>query len=216
MSLQNLWLGLVNFLPNFIFAILVFIIGWVIASVVGKAFTQVINALKLDKFFTSIGADEMFAKAGIRFTAGGFVGWLIKWLIIIAFLMASLEILNLTQVSDFLGKAVLGYLPQVIIAAFILILATVVSDVASRFVEAGARTAGVRSASMVGAVVKYAIWTFAFIIVLSQLGIAPEFMQILFTGIIATIAIAGGLAFGLGGRDAAARAIEKIRNDMSR
>jgi len=67
---------------------------------------------------------------------------------------------------------------------------------------------------MVGTISYYAIWIFALIIALSTLGIAPQFMQILFTGIVAMLAIAGGLSFGLGGRDAAQKAIENVSQDM--
>lgn len=74
---------------------------------------------------------------------------------------------------------------------------------------------GVRSAKMAGSVAKWAIWIFAIIIALSELGIAPAFMQILFTGIVAMLAIAGGLAFGLGGKEAASRAIDRAKNALS-
>ena len=82
-------------------------------------------------------------------------------------------------------------------------------------VEGSAKAMGVRSARMAGSVAKWAIWIFAVIIVLSELGIAPAFMQILFTGIVAMLAIAGGLAFGLGGKEAAAKVIEKAKNAVS-
>lgn len=215
LSLQNLWFGLMSFLPSFIFAVIIFILGWVVASVVGRAFEQVFTALKLDKLFASVGANEVFAKAGMRLNVGGFIGWIVKWFIVIAFLMASLEILELTQVTSFLNDVVLGYLPQVLVAALVLLVATVVSDVAGRLVTAGAQASSVRSAKMIGSIVRYAIWTFAFIIALSELGIAPQFMQILFTGIIAMLAVAGGIAFGLGGKEAAAKMISNISNDIS-
>jgi len=85
-----------------------------------------------------------------------------------------------------------------------------------KLVRASAQAANVRSANMLGSITLYAIWIFAFIIALSELGIATAFMQILFTGFIAALAIALGLAFGLGGKDAASRAIEKVSNDMKK
>ena len=72
-----------------------------------------------------------------------------------------------------------------------------------------------RSANMLGGITKYAIWVFAFIIALGQLGVAAAYMQILFTGIIAMLALAGALAFGLGAKDAASRLISKIGEDVS-
>lgn len=214
-SLQSLWMGVVAFLPNLIVAIIVFIIGWVVGSVVGKAISQVISALKVDKLFQSAGADEVLARAGMKLSVGGFIGGLVKWFIVVVFLMTSLEVIGLTQVNDFLREVVLSYLPQVIIAALILVLATVIADVMKKVVSGTAKANNVRSANFLGSIVYYAIWIFALIIALYQLGIAAQFMQILFTGIVAMLAIAGGLAFGLGGRDAAAKSIEKIREDMS-
>jgi small-conductance mechanosensitive channel len=83
-----------------------------------------------------------------------------------------------------------------------------------KLVQASVQASGSRSAVMVGSVVKYAIWIFAFIIVLSELGIAAAFMQILFTGLVAALSIALGLAFGLGGKEAASRAVDKFSNNM--
>ncbi len=212
-SLQNLWWGFVSFVPNLIVAVVIFIIGWVIASVIGRVIDQAITALKIDSLFKSAGADKMFEKAGFHFSVGGFLGGLVKWFVIVVFLMTALEIVGLTQVNSFLREVVLSYLPQVVIASLVLIVATVISDAMRKIVEGSARAANVHSAKLLGTIVKYAIWIFALIIALSELGIASQFMQILFTGIIAMLAIAGGLAFGLGGKDAAAKCIEKVRSE---
>lgn len=213
-SLQSVWLGFINFVPNLIVAIVVFVIGWVLGSVVGRAIAQVVSALKIDKLFQSAGAEEVLNRAGMKLNVGGFIGWLVKWFIIIVFLMTSLEVLGLEQVNAFLREVVLAYLPQVIIAALILILATVVADFIRKVVSGAAKAAEVRGSNMVGTISYYAIWIFALIIALSTLGIAPQFMQILFTGIVAMLAIAGGLAFGLGGRDAAQKTIENVSENM--
>ncbi len=214
-SLQGLWYGFVNFVPNLIIAIIVFIIGWVVGSVVEKALANVIGALKLDRLFQSAGVSDILAKADMKLSVGGFIGGIVKWFIVIVFLMTSLEVIGLTQVNEFLREVVLRYLPQVIIAALVLVLATVISDAMRRIITGGAKAANVRSANMLGTIAHYAIWTFALIIALSQLGVAPQFMQILFTGIIAMLAIAGGLAFGLGGKEAASKAIDRVKDQMS-
>jgi hypothetical protein len=213
-SLQGLWLGFISFVPNLIIAIIIFIIGWVIANVVDKAIRQVIGALKVDNLFKGASMDAMMSRMGMKVSVGGFIGTIVKWFIIVVFLMTSLEILKLTQVNQFLREVVLGYLPQVIIAALVLIVATVVAETMRKVVTGSAKAANVHSARMLGTIVYYAIWIFALIIALSQLGVAPQFMQILFTGIIAMLAIAGGLSFGLGGKEAAGRAIEHLRGEM--
>lgn len=214
-SLLSLWYGFINFVPNLLGAIILFIIGWIVARIIGKAIAQVITAIKLDKLFESAGMQKFMDRAGLKITIGGFIGGVIKWFIIIVFLMASLQIIGLTQVNDFLSGAVLYYLPKVIIAALVLVIAAFISDAMEKVVSASAKAANVTQANMLGTVTRYAIWGFAFIIALSELGIATSFMQILFTGLIAALAIALGLSFGLGGKEAAARAIEKISKDIS-
>lgn len=214
-SLQGLWIGFVGFVPKLIFALVIFIIGWAIGVVVARALAQVINALKVNKLFESIGAKDMLDRAGFKLDIGKFIGEVAKWFIVLVFLMASLDILGLDQVNLFLREVVLGYLPRVFIAAILLVIATLVSDGIKRFVEGSAKAMGVRSARMAGSIAKWAIWIFVIIIVLSELGIAPAFMQILFTGIVAMLALAGGLAFGLGGKDAASKVVERMKDSVS-
>lgn len=214
-SLLDLWYGFINFVPGLLLAIILFIVGWVVGTIVGKAVAQVISALKVDSLFESAGAEEMFNRMGMKLNIGKFFGLVVKWFIIIVFLMASLQIVGLTQVNDFLRTAVLFYLPKVIIAAIVLIIATIIADAMQKLVVASSKAANISSSNMLGAITKYAIWGFALIIALSEIGIATYFMQVLFMGLIVMLALAGGLAFGLGGKDAAAKAIENISRDIS-
>ncbi len=214
-SLIGLWYGFISFVPGLLGAIILFIVGWLVGSIIGKAVTQLVAVLKVDSLFESAGANVFMSRAGLKINASRFIGGLVRWFIIVVFLMASLQIIGLTQVNDFLREAVLYYLPKVVIASLVLIIATVLADAMKKLVRASAQAANIRSANMLGSITLYAIWGFAFIIALSELGIASAFMQILFTGFIAALAIALGLSFGLGGKEAAARAIDKISSDMS-
>jgi hypothetical protein len=214
-SLVGLWYGFINFVPGLIGAIILFLVGWLVGSVVGKLITQLVAALKVDKLFDNAGASDFMTRAGLKLNVSGFIGGVVKWFVIIVFLMAALQIVGLTQVNDFLREAVLYYLPKVIIAALVLVIATILADAMKKVVHASAQAANIRSAKMLGSITLYAIWGFALIIALSELGIATAFMQILFTGFIAALAIALGLSFGLGGKEAAARVIENVQEDMS-
>ncbi|MDE2399389.1 MAG: hypothetical protein KGL67_00010 [Patescibacteria group bacterium] len=215
-SLQSLWWGLVQFAPRFIIAVVFFIIGWVLGSLIAKALEQVFTALKIDSLFRSIGANELFKKAGMTLNTGYFVGQVVKWFVIVVFLLPSLNLVGLNDISSFLQYSVLGFLPRVIVAAFILIIATVLSEFLSKTIVASAKSMNLTSANMLGAVAKYIIWIFAFIIALGQLGVAEYYMSVLFTGVIAMLALGGALAFGLGGKDAATRFIAKLGEEMSR
>jgi len=215
-SLQNLWWGLVQFAPKFIIAIVFFIVGWILGSLIAKALEQVFAALKIDSLFKSIGADDFFRKAGMTLNTGYFVGQVVKWFVIVVFLLPSLNLVGLNDISSFLQYSVLGFLPRVIVAAFILVIATVLSEALSKTVVASAKSMNLTSANMLGAVSKYVIWVFAFIIALGQLGVAEYYMSVLFTGVIAMLALGGALAFGLGGKDHASRFISKLAEEMSR
>ncbi len=212
-SLQELWWGFVQFAPKLVVAVALFIIGWVLGSLVAKAFMQVFAALKIDKLFQSVGADELFRKAGMTLNTGYFVGQLMKWFVIIVFLLPSLSLVGLGDIKDFLQNDVLAYIPRVIVAIFVLIIASVVSQALSQFIASGSRAMNVHAANMLATVAKYAVWVFAFIIALGQLGVADYYMSVLFTGIIAMLSLGGALAFGLGGKDAAARFIAKVQEE---
>ena len=214
-SLQELWWGFIQFAPKLVIAIVLFAIGWILGSVIAKALEQVFSALKIDSLLKPIGIDSFFRKAGMGLNSGYFVGQVVKWFVIIVFLIPSLDLVGLNSIKDFLQYDVLGFLPRVVVAALILIIATVVSEGLSKTAVAMAKSMNLSSANMLGAVAKYAVWVFAFIIALGQLGVADYYMSVLFTGIIAMLSLGGALAFGLGGKDAAARFISKVGEEVS-
>ena len=204
-SLRDLWWGFVQFTPKLIIAIVFFIVGWALGTIISKALEQVFGALKVDKLFASIGADDFFRKAGMTLDTGYFVGQVAKWFVVVVFLLPSLNLVGLDYIASFLKDDVLSFLSRVVVAALILIIATIVSGGLSSAVKASARSMNLASANMLGAVAKYAVWVFAFIIALGQLGVADYYMSVLFAGIIAMLSLGGALAFGLGGKDAASR-----------
>jgi len=214
-SFQGLWLGVVAFVPNIIVAVIIFIIGWVLGSLIGKVIAQVISAVKVDRALESAGAKELLSKAGFKLDAGAFVGGLIKWFVIIASLVAVFDVLGLYQVNIFLQTVVLAYLPNVIVAALIILVAAVIADAMQKVVVGSAKAAEMRHAYFLGGMTRWAIWIFAIIVALDHLGIAAFYMQTIFVGVIVMLSLAGGLAFGLGGKDAADRAIEKMRKEIS-
>jgi uncharacterized membrane protein len=214
-SLQNLWWGVVQFTPKLIVAIVFFIVGWVLGNLVAKALEQVFSALKIDKIFASIGADSFFRKAGMTLDTGYFIGQVAKWFVVIVFLLPSLNLVGLDYIASFLKDDVLGFLPRVIVAALILIIATIVSEALSKAVSASAKTMNLTSANMLGTIAKYAVWIFAFIIALGQLGVAEYYMSVLFTVIVGMLGLGGALAFGLGGKEAAAKFLAKLGEEVS-
>ena len=213
-SFYSLLSGVVNFIPNFLFAVVVFLIGWFIGVWLEMIIEQIVKAVKVDHALRAAGVGGVVERAGYNLNSGRFLGVLVKWFVIVVFLIASLQILNLGEVTFFLQQIVLSFLPQVIVAVLILLVAAVVAEAAHGVVAGTARAAGIRSAGFAGTVAKWAIWVFAIIVALSQLGIASAYFQTLFTGIVVALSLAFGLAFGLGGQDTASRFLERTREDM--
>ena len=213
-SLNTIWNSFIGFLPTLLAALIVFIVGWLIAIFLGKVANRIVKGIKLDLLLTKLGFGTALAKAKIELDSGKFFEELVKWFLIIAFLMAAVDILGLNQVTLFL-KSILYYLPNVFVAAIVLLVAVIVANFIKRVVKAGVDTAGLKSSSAISSIARWAILIFGFIIALTQLGIAPALIQTIVIGLIAMLALAGGLAFGLGGKDQAAKLIDKIRQDLS-
>ena len=131
------------------------------------------------------------------------------------FLVATLDVLGLQQVNIFLQDVVLTFIPQVIVAALILLVAAVVADAVQKLVVGAAKAAQVQVAHFLGGLARWSIWIFALLIALSQLGIADFFAQTLFTGVVIALSLAIGLAFGFGGQETATRFLDKLRKDIS-
>lgn len=214
-SFQELSNGLVTFIPSLIVAVVIFLLGWLVGAGLGRIVAQLIGSLKVDNALRSAGLEEVATRAGFTLDSGKFLGGLVKWFVIVVFLVAALDILELNQVNIFLREIVLTYLPQVIVAVLILLMGAVIAEVMQNVVVGAVRAAHLQSARLLGNVTKWSIWLFAIFAALSQLSVAAVFVQTLFTGIVIALSLAIGLSFGLGGADAAARYIEKVREDIS-
>ncbi len=215
LSYQSLWSGIVSFVPNLVVALIILILGWLVGALFGRAIWQVFRSLKVDEALRRAGFEGFLRRGGINLDSGAFIGGLVKWFIIVVFLMAAFSVLGLTDVNTFLRDVVLNYIPHVIIASLVLLVAGVIGDVVERLVVTAGKTAQVRSSHFAGSVAKWAVWIFAILVALSQLDIAAIFSQTLFTGVVIAVSLALGLSFGLGGQEAAARFIEKLRGEMS-
>jgi uncharacterized membrane protein len=212
-SVQQVAGGVADLLPKMIAALLFIVLGWVFGAAVGRVVAQLVDAIKADEWLQKAGVDKFLERAGYKLNSAAFLGWLVKLFFIVIFLLAAFEILGLSQVNVFLTQ-VLAYIPQVIVAAVIFFVASFASDLLGGMVSGATKAVGSRVANFLGSITRAAIWMFAIIIALSQLGIAPQYMYTLFAGFVAMLALAGGLAFGLGGKEAAGELIREIRTEI--
>ncbi|HEX5774710.1 MAG TPA: hypothetical protein VFY28_01975, partial [Candidatus Paceibacterota bacterium] len=182
-SFQNLFYGVVAFIPNLLVAVIIFVIGWLVGAGIGRLIAQVISSLRVDQALRAAGVERVLDRAGFTLNSGAFVGLLVKWFFIVVFLVAALDVLGLTEVTIFLRGVVLSYIPQVIVAVLILLAAAVIAEAVQRLVAGAARAANLQAANLLGAVARWSIWIFAILAALDRLGISP-LVQTLFTGVV--------------------------------
>lgn len=215
-ALQSLWQGFLSFIPNLIGSLVVFLIGWLIAIGIGKLVTEVLIRLKLNKILEKSGWQEALNKAELKVNPAEFIGGIIKWIFVIVFLLAAVEILGFVQFTDFL-KSVISYLPNVIVAALIFVVTVILVDIVEKVVRTtveGMKTGYGRAVSIV---VKWSIWIFSILAILDQLRFEAAdwifaLIKIVFVGLVAMLAI----SFGLGGKEVAAEILRDLKEKIKR
>jgi hypothetical protein len=213
-SLLELWGRFVGFIPSLIGALLVFFMGLVVAIALGKVAEKIIKVIRVDQVVEKMTISEKFKGTGIKLNISKFFGELIKWFLILVFLMAATDILGLDQVTNFLNSVIL-YIPNVVVAIIILSVAFILGGFAYSFIRSSTRAAGVMSASLLAAISRWAIIIFGFLAAFIQLGIAVSLVNTIFIGLVSALALAVGLAFGLGGKEEAALILKNLREDLS-
>jgi len=209
-SLQNLWLGFAGFVPNLLGALVVLIVGIIVAAGLGALIEKIFASLRLDSFLARIGLAPHFERAGLSLKGSRFLGRLVYWFLIIAFLLAASDVLRLEALSGFL-RDVLFYLPNVIVAVLIVFAAAVLGNFLRRTVQASIMSTRLGAAHFLGTLTYWAVIVFGLLAALNQLGVVPSIINAVITGFIAMVALAGGLAFGLGGREYASHLLAKFR-----
>jgi len=213
--LMRFWQGFLNFIPRLIGSTIVFIIGWFISVWLGKLTAEILKRLRFDSIFEKKGWKDALSKADINVSPSEFIGAIVKWVLVIVSLLAAVDILGWYQFSVVLGRIV-AYLPNVIAAALIFVVTVILADIIAKLVKAGIKGMRISYAHLIGESAKWIIWIFGIFAILVQLGIAKSLLLILFKGLVYFFVVAGGLAFGLGGKDVAARFLEDLRDRLNK
>lgn len=210
---SSLNLGLVylaNFLPRLIAGIIILLIGLIAAGIVKWIVLAFLRAIQLEKFLKQYNVPE--GRRGL--TWSNIVGEIVRWFVIILFLVPTVKTWGIPEVTEVLNRILL-YLPNVLVAAIIIFLGLVIADLVYDVVQAAVRGISTQAANTAASISKWAIVIFVVLVALSQLGIAADLIRILFTGVVGMLALAGGIAFGLGGKEAAGEMIEAARRKVS-
>lgn len=202
----------INYIPSFLGGLIVLVIGLIISAAVYRAVYGVLKTLALEKFL---------AKYGVTKVEGRDIEWseilaeLARWTVIIVFLIPTLQAWHLNSVNTVLNRVIL-YIPNVIVAVILAIIGLVLSKLAYKVTYGAARSMGRDLAHTVALVAQWSINAFVVFLVLHQLGVAQELLRILFAGFVAMVAVAGGLAFGLGGQGTAKQILESVWEKFKR
>ena len=205
-SLINLWDSVIGFAPELIGAFVILILGIIIAPILGGIVKRLVKLTKIDTLSEKTGLSNTFENLGLRFTFSDVIGKLVKWFFLIAFLIAAMDVLNWTSVTDFL-KEIMFYIPNVIVAIIILAVGLIAGQFVKKAVITGLKTTGsIKNPELLGNIAQWSLVVFATLAALLQLGIAERLIEILFAGVIITLA----LSFGLGGKEKAARFLDRF------
>lgn len=213
-ALQDLYSKTLTFLPNLVAAIIVLILGWILAIFLSKLVVKLLEMVKIDHLANQLGLQNLAEKMERKLSIAAFGGWLVKWFFFLGSFIAAADILGLEAVSSFLYQDVLAYAGHVIVAMAILLLGLLAAHFFAGIVVSAVKASGLHKGDTLGTLTKWAIMVFSVIAALSQLQIATAFLQDLFRAVVAMLAIAGGLAFGLGGKDHAKKALDSIENGL--
>ncbi|EKE25849.1 MAG: TM helix repeat-containing protein [uncultured bacterium] len=212
-AFTDLFSRFINFLPALIGAIVVVIIGLIIASALAKLVEKVVRMLKIDHVIATL-QEEIKGRQGKEIKASVLLREIVRWLLIFVFLTAAAEILGLSQLSAFLGNIIL-YIPNIVVAVIILTVALMLAKYVSQIVmESQTVAASKFESKVISGIAKWAIIIFGTLAALIQLGIAPALINSIAIGIIAAVCLAIGLAFGLGGQNEAAQILKNFREKM--
>lgn len=205
--------------PKIIAFTLILLIGWFLATLVQKMVASLLRTVHFNNLARRSGFAGFVQKTGIETDASGFIGEVVKWFVRLIALLVAFDALGLPAVSDVLRQLLL-WLPNLVVALVVLVIGGIAANALANLVRASTSQAGFANPGVIAKVAYVAVWAFAIVVAVNQLGIAETLVNTLFMAVVGSVALAAGLAFGLGGRDTAGeivrRAYERSREQAPR
>jgi small-conductance mechanosensitive channel len=195
-------------LVNLIAFLLIIVIGWFISSLVAKAVSAVLRKLKIDQLFDRMGLADLTRKMGSQSDSAQIIADVVKWLIRVVVLVVAFAALGIPAFSVLLTQLLL-WLPNLAVAIVVLIVGGLLANALAQIVRGATAEAGFKNPDVLANVARGAIWAFAIVIAVNQIGIASTLVNTLFMGFVGAVALAAGLAFGIGGKELAGQLLEK-------
>lgn len=214
--LHDLYVGAIGYVPNLIAAVVVLIVGWIIGIFLGKLVQKALEAVKIDYLANQLGMQTLAQRVERTLSIAALGGWIVKWFFFLGSIIAAADILQLSGVSSFLYAEVIPYAGHVVVAMAILLIGILTANFLSGLVHSSVKAGGFQNPGVLSTLTRWSIIVFTLIATLSQLQIATFFLQDLFRAVVAMFAIAGGLAFGLGGKEHAKRVLDSVESNFNK
>ncbi|OGA00093.1 MAG: hypothetical protein A2Z44_06995 [Betaproteobacteria bacterium RBG_19FT_COMBO_58_11] len=197
-----------DFLPKLLAALVLLFLGWLLAKAVRSGVRRLLAIAHFDRLAEKAGIEEFLKHGEMHVTLSGIISEVSYWLVLLIVLVTVSSGLGLTAVANLFNRVAL-YLPNIIVAVFIIIFGTLLARFINRLVFAWLRNLGVEGALTISTVAEYSVQIFAVFVALEQLAIGTQLLTTAFAILFGSICLALALAFGLGGRDWAAGVIRK-------
>lgn len=207
-SLRNSWSDVVDVLPDAGLAIVLLIAGWLVARLIRRVAIRAMKAARVDELAERSGLDDFLVQGGVEHTTVTLVGGVLYWLILAAVFIALLEALGL-RTAEVLLNRVAAFVPNLVVAVGILVFGSLLARVVGGLVFSYLSNIGTAAAEPIGALARYALLVFVVFMAAEQLAIRTEVLVSAFQIAFAALCLAAALAFGLGGRDWAAKVISR-------
>ena len=193
---------LMSLLPALLGAVLVLVIGWVVSGFFAGLIERALKAVGMERAVERSGIGDFIRRSGTKMTTSGVIAGLIKWFIRLIFIQAAANILGMPQVTSIINSIVL-FIPSVVVAMAIIVVGSLIAKFLAGLVRGSVSEMGVGNPDLLAKLTQYVVVGFAVIAAIDQLGIAATVVNTLLIGLIGSVALAVGLAFGLGGREVA-------------
>lgn len=204
----KLWRSFVNFLPQFFLGLIILLIGYTLAQAVNKFIKLFLKFFKIDEIFIKL---RLIEKKQIIIWENILIE-IIKWLIFLTFLMTSMEVWGLSKAVNFINQ-IISFFPNIIIVIVVAFLGVIASNFFTKIImQAIPRSKEKNTITLFTQII---IALFTFLIILNQIGVAKELISILFAGIVLMFSLAGGLAFGLGGKEIAQEILNYLKHKIN-
>jgi small-conductance mechanosensitive channel len=195
-------------IPRIIGFLVIVAIGWFIAALIARGVAALLRSVRFNDMADRSGFAGFVANTGVDTDPSGFVADIAKWFVRLIALVVGFDALGLPAVSDVLRQLLL-WLPNLAVAIAVLVIGGLVANWLAGMVRGAAAKADLGSPDLLANLTRVAVWAFAIVAALNQVGIARELVNTLFLAIVGAVALALGLAFGIGGRDTAAEVVRE-------